>query len=76
MSDEEVRQERDRLLAASDKHLMPDYPHTENERGRWRRYRQQLRDITVQPGFPDVTWPEEPENDPPAAAIPPEEEEA
>lgn len=65
MTEEEIRTKRNELIADSDKHILSDYPHTENERARWRRYRQQLRDITAQSGFPDrVTFPDVPENDP------------
>ena len=54
-----VRAERDRLLAESDWTQLPDVPLTTKEA--WAAYRQALRDITEQPGFPfDVVWPEPP----------------
>ncbi|MFU0965706.1 tail fiber assembly protein [Kluyvera ascorbata] len=47
---EQVRQQRDRLLAECDWRSLPDAPSNRDE---WLAYRQQLRDITQQPGFPD-----------------------
>lgn len=47
---EQVRQQRDRLLAECDWRSLPDAP---GDRGAWLDYRQQLRDITQQPDFPD-----------------------
>lgn len=64
-SEDEVRATRNNLLAASDWTQTADAPLTENERLRWRQYRQRLRDIPQQYGFPDlVVWPDEPERDP------------
>ena len=55
---EEVRAERDRLLAESDWTQVADAPVVQLE---WATYRQALRDIPQQAGFPEnVTWPEEP----------------
>ena len=52
----QARIERDKLLAASDSKVWPDYiPDA------WRTYRQALRDVPAQSGFPtSVTWPVEP----------------
>lgn len=47
---EQVRQQRDRLLAECDWRSLPDAP---GDRDAWLAYRQKLRDITQQPGFPD-----------------------
>lgn len=56
---ERVRDERDRLLAASDWTQVADAP---VDQAAWAAYRQALRDIPQQAGFPDaVTWPTEPE---------------
>lgn len=56
-----VREERTRRLAYCDWTQLPDAP---VDPAPWATYRQALRDITAQAGFPwDVTWPE-----PPAAA--------
>lgn len=50
-----VRNTRTRLLLESDWTQLPD---VSVDREAWAAYRQNLRDITAQPGFPwDVTWP-------------------
>lgn len=55
----EVRAERDRLIVATDYLAMPDYPLTENKRAAVLAYRQALRDVPEQAGFPrNVNWPE------------------
>ena len=52
----QVRAQRDALLAASDYMALADRITDE-----WRTYRQALRDIPAQSGFPtNVTWPVEP----------------
>lgn len=54
----EIRNKRDQLLRECDFYTMPDYP-LEKKPKNLKRYREALRDITNQPGFPnDVTWPE------------------
>lgn len=54
-----VRTNRDRRLTASDWTQLPDVP--EEIRDAWAGYRQRLRDVTEQPGFPaEVTWPAPP----------------
>lgn len=54
----DVRATRDALLAASDYTQATDYPSTYAMRTAWAEYRQQLRDVTKQAGFPaDVVWP-------------------
>lgn len=54
----EVRAERNRRLADSDWTQLPDAP---VDRAAWAIYRQQLRDVSKQPGFPwQITWPVEP----------------
>ncbi len=56
----EVRAERNARLTASDWTQVADAP---VDQAAWASYRQALRDITEQPGFPlDVTWPTMPEN--------------
>ena len=53
---ETVRAKRDALLAASDHMALADRITDE-----WRTYRQSLRDVPAQDGFPNsVTWPTEP----------------
>ena len=65
MTEAEARAERNQLIAASDWTQVADAPLTQNERARWREYRQRLRDVPQQPGFPaSVDWPAEPEKDP------------
>jgi hypothetical protein len=56
---EEVRTERDRLLAASDWTQVADAPVNQTA---WAAYRQELRDVPQQAGFPEaVIWPRKPE---------------
>lgn len=60
-----VRGERDRRIGATDYLMMPDYPLEGGARDRVLTYRQALRDMPEQPGFPwnsveDVPWPEVP----------------
>ena len=55
-SAKKVRADRDALLAASDHMALADRITDE-----WRTYRQALRDVPAQAGFPtSVTWPSEP----------------
>lgn len=54
-----IRQQRDRLLAKTDWTQGRDILETVSQK--YVDYRQQLRDITSQPGFPEqVTWPTPP----------------
>ena len=54
-----TRLQRYELLAKSDWTQLPDVPLATKEA--WAAYRQALRDITEQPGFPfDVVWPQPP----------------
>ena len=58
----DVRRERDKRISATDYILMPDYPISDDDREAVKAYRQALRDITKQDGFPiDIVWPEKPE---------------
>lgn len=53
-----VRADRNRRLADCDWTQLPDAPVNHDA---WAVYRQGLRDITGQPGFPvDVVWPDQP----------------
>ena len=57
----QARAKRDRLLSASDFYVMPDYPATEEGLAEVKAYRQALRDITKQNGFPhQIAWPTKP----------------
>jgi hypothetical protein len=54
----EVRQQRNELLSTCDWTQLPDSP---ADHEAWATYRQELRDVTAQEGFPwDVVWPETP----------------
>lgn len=56
----EVRAKRDYLISQTDYLLQPDYPISAEDLEKVKAYRQALRDIPEQEGFPDnVTWPEE-----------------
>ncbi len=48
----QVRATRDALLAETDYLVMPDYPISADELGAVKHYRQALRDIPTQDGFP------------------------
>lgn len=47
-----IREERDKRIAATDYLMAADYPLTDAARAGWAAYRQALRDIPAQPGFP------------------------
>lgn len=54
-----AREQRNRLLTESDWTQMPDVELA--TKSAWATYRQALRDITDQPGYPlDITWPTPP----------------
>lgn len=56
-----VRFERDARLMHSDWTQLPDSPLSTEQRSAWTAYRQALRDIPSQAGFPfDVSWPAQP----------------
>ena len=56
-----VRAERDMKIAETDYYMMPDYPSDLNNIEELKVYRQALRDIPKQEGFPrDVRWPDVP----------------
>lgn len=55
---QQVRQQRDRLLTECDWRSLPDAP---GDRDAWIEYRQKLRDMTDQQGFPEIfDWPTPP----------------
>ncbi|MBG3877240.1 hypothetical protein FVW20_09480 [Desulfovibrio oxamicus] len=57
----DVRARRDSMLSACDYLMMQDYPLDAASRAEWVAYRQALRDLTAQVGFPvTVNWPEIP----------------
>ena len=56
-----ARQKRDRLIAATDYLVTPDYPIEPDRLAKVKIYRQALRDIPEQSGFPlSITWPAKP----------------
>lgn len=56
----EVRAQRDSLIAKTDYLLVPDYPISAKDLEKVKAYRQALRDVPAQEGFPDnVVWPDE-----------------
>lgn len=56
-----IREKRDKLLDATDKFTIIDYPISENSKQEVLEYRQKLRDLPEQEGFPyDIKWPEKP----------------
>jgi hypothetical protein len=58
---EQVRLERDRRIAETDYYMMPDYPSDPNNIEEMKVYRQALRDIPKQEGFPSkFAWPDVP----------------
>lgn len=57
-----LRQKRDLLLTETDYLLMSDYPIADKDLDLVKVYRQALRDVPGQVGFPrSVEWPEKPE---------------
>jgi hypothetical protein len=60
MSESEIRDSRNILLKESDWTQLPDAP---VDKVAWQTYRQELRDITSQPDFPNnIVWPTKPQN--------------
>lgn len=58
IASKEVREKRNALLDESDKEILPD---RDTDKKAWAEYRQALRDITEQEGFPyDVVFPMRP----------------
>ena len=56
-----ARQKRDRLIAATDYLITPDYPISDDRLAKVKTYRQALRDIPEQSGFPrTIIWPDKP----------------
>lgn len=56
-----ARSQRDVLLRASDWTQAEDSPLSEERKALWLTYRQVLRDLPSQVGFPNCQWPDEPE---------------
>lgn len=62
VSADEVRLKRNYLLEKSDKYIaIPDFQVSAEHKAEFLIYRQKLRDIPLQHGFPEnVIWPDEP----------------
>ncbi len=57
----QVRAQRNSLLTLCDWTQLPDAPLTAEQKQEWAEYRQALRDVPEQAGFPDaVVWPSTP----------------
>lgn len=57
-----AREERNNRLITSDWTQLVDSPVSAEEKAAWATYRQALRDLTEQEGFPTtITWPTKPE---------------
>lgn len=60
----QVRAQRNSLLTLCDWTQLPDAPLTAEQKQEWAEYRQALRDVPEQAGFPDaVIWPTIPETE-------------
>ena len=58
----DIRSQRNELLSETDCFMHSDYPITDESRSAIKEYRQALRDITDQEGFPNnIVWPQKPE---------------
>ena len=58
----QARSQRDALIAATDYLMASDYPLTDEKRQELTAYRQALRDVPEQSGFPtEIVWPVKPE---------------
>ena len=58
---ERIVETRNQFLANSDWTQMPDSPLTTEQKAAWATYRQALRDVTAQEGFPNsIQWPVSP----------------
>lgn len=56
-----IRAKRDNLIGKTDYYLLPDYPSNPQNLEELKVYRQALRDLPKQEGFPrDVRWPDVP----------------
>lgn len=58
----EIRESRNGMLTKCDWTQLPDAALTQEQKDQWATYRQALRDLPSQNGFPwDVVWPAKPE---------------
>jgi len=62
LAKQEISIQRNSLLISSDWTQIPNGPLTQEQQQAWADYRQQLRDITSQSGYPfNVVWPTQPQ---------------
>jgi hypothetical protein len=62
LAEEEVSVKRKKLLESSDWTQLPNGPLTTEQQQAWAVYRQELRDVTSQSGYPfNVIWPTPPQ---------------
>lgn len=59
-AEDDVRETRNRVLAKSDWTQLADVKFSEETKRGWLVYRQALRDLTRDPGWPQVEWPTPP----------------
>lgn len=50
----EIRRQRDSLLVQTDKYMITDYPISEENREKYKQYRQYLRDLPTDEAFPNI----------------------
>lgn len=59
--EEHERTKRNQLLSETDVYMIVDYPISEANLQKMKKYRQALRDLPAQPGWPrNIVWPEKP----------------
>lgn len=58
---ESMKTSRNARLFGTDMYMLSDFPITEKQREEMLAYRQALRDLPQQEGFPDVPFPERPD---------------
>ena len=59
---QDIKSQRNLLLTNSDWTQIPNNPLTDQQKQDWAVYRQQLRDVTTQSGYPfNVVWPTPPQ---------------
>ena len=62
LADFDIKNKRNQLLQQSDWTQIPNNPLTPDQQQQWAVYRQELRDITTQSGYPfNVVWPTPPQ---------------
>lgn len=57
-----IRIQRDHLLHVTDKYILEDFPITEEEKNKWKIYRQELRNFPRTVDVENPVWPISPKN--------------